>query len=147
MAIICYVVEHSLVLFTLDTLEYLRRGGRIGGAASLIGNLLQIKPILFFNPGKNNIIDLYDKVRTREKALRRILEEMQKTGPNIKLYVAHVSDEVSGQELVARAQAIYPHLTPELCPQGPVVGVHGGPGTVGIGFYSLTPQIANLFTV
>lgn len=58
-----------------------------------------------------------------------------------------MSDEVSGQELVARAQAIYPHLTPELCPQGPVVGVHGGPGTVGIGFYSLTPQIANLFTV
>lgn len=81
LAIICYVVEHSLVLFTLDTLEYLRRGGRIGGAASLIGNLLQIKPILFFNPGKNNIIDLYDKVRTREKALRRILEEMQKTAP------------------------------------------------------------------
>ncbi|MGD0152934.1 MAG: DegV family protein [Thermacetogeniaceae bacterium] len=147
LSIVNYVVEHSLVLFTLDTLEYLRRGGRIGDAAALLGNLLQIKPILFFNPLKNNIIDLYDKVRTRERALRRMLEEMQKMGADIKVYVAHVSDEATGQDLVARVRAIYPHLTPELCPQGPVIGTHGGAGTVGIGFYPLTPQIAKLFAV
>jgi DegV family protein with EDD domain len=145
--IVDYIVEHCMVLFTLDTLEYVRRGGRIGGAAALLGNLLQIKPILFFNPRKNNTIDILDKVRTWGNAVRRIMDEMQKMGPNIRVCAAYAGIEAMGQELVSRVRAIYPHLTPELHQLGPVLGVHGGPGTVGLGFYPLTPTIARLFAV
>lgn len=142
-----HVVEHSVVLFTLDTLEYLRRGGRIGGAAALLGNLLQIKPILYFNPRKNNTIDVLDKVRTWRNAVRRMMDEMQKMGPGIRVCAAYADVEAMGQELVSRIRAIYPHLTPELHRIGPVLGSHGGPGTVGMVFCPLTPNIAGLFAV
>ena len=142
--IVDHIIGHSLTLFTIDTLEYLRRGGRIGAAAAVLGNLLQIRPILFFDR-KNDIIDVYEKVRTRERALQRILEVVQTQGPDIRVCVAHAADEATGQKLRSRVKAVYPHLDPELCPMGPVVGAHGGPGTVGLCFYPLTPQIAGLF--
>ncbi len=144
--IVDHIIGHSLTLFTIDTLEYLRRGGRIGAAAAVLGNLLQIRPILFFDR-KNDIIDVYEKVRTRERAIQRILEVVQKQGADIRVCVAHAGDEATGQKLRSRVTAVYPHLNPELCPMGPVVGAHGGQGTVGLSFYPLTPQIARLFPV
>jgi len=144
--IVDYVVGHSLTLFTIDTLEYLRRGGRIGAAAAVLGNLLQIKPILFFDRNKD-VIDVFEKVRTRGRALQRILEVVQKQGPDIRVCVAHAGDETMGQKLRSRVKAIYPHLNPELCPMGPVTGAHGGRGTVGLSFYPLIPQVARLFPV
>jgi DegV family protein with EDD domain len=142
--IVEHIVEHSMTLFTIDTLEYLRRGGRIGAAAAILGNLLQIRPILFFDRDKN-IIDCYEKVRTRESAIQKILDVLQKQGPNVRVCVAHAGDEEVGQKLVSRVKAIYPHLHPELCTMGPVVGAHGGQGTAGLCFYPLTAQIAGLF--
>jgi DegV family protein with EDD domain len=142
--IVEHIIGHSLTLFTIDTLEYLRRGGRIGAAAAVLGNLLQIKPILCFEH-KKNYIDVYEKVRTRERALQRILEVVRRQGPNIRVCVAQAGDEAAGQKLQSGVRAAYPHLHPELCPMGPVVGAHGGPGTVGLSFYPLTPQIARLF--
>jgi DegV family protein with EDD domain len=144
--IVDHIIRHSLTLFTLDTLEYLRRGGRIGAAAAILGNLLQVKPILFFDR-ENDVIDVYEKVRTRERALQRILEAVEQQGPDIRVCVAHAGDEATGQKLRSRVKAVYPHLNPELCPMGPVVGAHGGRGTVGLSFYPLTPKIASLFPV
>jgi fatty acid-binding protein DegV len=109
-----------------------------------LGNLLQIKPILFFDR-KRDVIDVYEKVRTRGKALQRILEVVQKQGPDIRVCVAHAGDEATGQMLRSRVKAVCPHLNPELCPMGPVAGAHGGRGTVGLSFYPLTPQVARLF--
>ncbi len=143
--VIDHVVENLTLLFLPDTLEYLRRGGRIGGAAALLGSLLQIKPILYFNPEKNNIIDLYEKVRTRERGLRRILEELEKayqSSKRIKTAVVHVGAEEEGKALVERIKLLYPELSPELCAVGPVIGAHIGPGTVGLCFYPLTPELA-----
>lgn len=146
--IIQYVIEHRTLLFLPSTLEYLRRGGRIGGAAALLGTLLQIKPILYFNPEKNCIIDLYEKVRTREKGVQRILAEMKtalRTCPDLDTAVVFVGAESYGRDLVERIQAIYPSALPELCPVGPVVGAHIGPGTVGLYFYPMTPQLKKYY--
>ena len=86
-----YVVDNLQVLFVPATLEYLKRGGRIGGAAALLGNLLQIKPVLYFNRERDYIIDVYEKVRTKEKGIRRMLSEMKEAWPYLKTAAAHVT--------------------------------------------------------
>jgi DegV family protein with EDD domain len=123
-----YVIDNIKVLFIPATLEYLKRGGRIGGAATLLGNLLQIRPILYFNRERNNIIDVYEKVRTNEKGVRNMLAEMEKDGPDIKTAVAHVSSMDHGYDLLERIKELYPNLHPEISSVGPVIGSHIGPG-------------------
>ena len=142
-----YIKSHRTLMFLPDSLEYLRRGGRIGGAAALVGTLLQVKPILYFNPDKNNIIDLYEKIRTRERGLQRMLAELDKAyqqSHELKTAVVHVGAEADGRALVRRIQELYPGLTPDLCPVGPVVGAHIGPGTLGICCYPVTPELQEI---
>jgi DegV family protein with EDD domain len=144
-----YISEHRTLLFVPDSLEYLKRGGRIGGAAALLGTLLQIKPILYFNRDKNNIIDVYEKIRTRERGLQRFLEELAgafRKNPDLKTGVVHVGAEVDGQALLQRVRDLCPGLSPELCPVGPVIGAHIGPGTLGLCFYPLTPEMKEIIS-
>lgn len=140
--IIDHIVNTIKVFFIPETLEYLKRGGRIGGAAALVGNLLQIKPVLFFNPKRNNIIDLYGKVRTREKGIRRMLDEMKQAGPNLMAAVAHVRAPEYGEALLKRVQTLFPDLHPFFSEMCPVIGSHIGPGTAGVAFYPLTGPLA-----
>ncbi|HHV34399.1 MAG TPA: DegV family protein [Syntrophomonadaceae bacterium] len=146
--VIQHIVDHHTFHFLPDTLEYLRRGGRIGGAAALVGTLLQIKPILYFNRKKNCIIDVYEKVRTREKGLQKIINEMGRAYakcPDIKVAVVEVGARKSGKDLAERVCSLYPEFEPEICPVGPVIGAHIGPGTVGLCYYPMSPQIKELF--
>ena len=78
------------ILFVPDTLEYLRKGGRIGGAQALLGTLLNIKPVLCFNGGR---VDVFDKVRTMKKALRRIVDELPSNteGLQVAILIAETS--------------------------------------------------------
>lgn len=142
--IVHYVIDNIQLLYIPATLEYLKRGGRIGGAAALLGNLLQIRPILYFNPERDNIIDVYEKVRTNEKGIRRMLAEMEEAGPHLKTAVGYVSSVHDGQALQKRVKEIYPDLHPEISPIGPVIGSHIGPGTAGMGWYPLTPDLEKL---
>lgn len=142
-----HIINHMTLYFLPGTLEYLRRGGRIGGAAALLGTLLQIRPILYFNWDKNSIIDLYEKVRTREKGLQRMLEELEKAYrhcPELKTAVVHVGAEEEGLALIERIKRLHPELTPDSCPVGPVVGAHIGPGTLGICCYPVPPQLRGI---
>ncbi|MDR9755637.1 MAG: DegV family protein [Thermacetogeniaceae bacterium] len=148
--VIDHVINHMTLLFMPGSLEYLHRGGRIGGAAALVGSLLQIKPLLYFNWDKNNIIDLFEKVRTKEKGIRRMFEILDKAYvncPKLKTAVVHVDAKQEGQLLIERIKDRYPELSPDSCPVGPVVGAHIGPGTVGVCCYPLIPQLYDIIKI
>jgi DegV family protein with EDD domain len=70
-ALVHQMMPRARLYFLVDTLEFLRRGGRIGGAAALVGSVLQIKPILTFADGK---VEPFEKERTKKRALTRVLE-------------------------------------------------------------------------
>ena len=126
-----YVVDNLQVVFIPATLDYLKRGGRIGGAAALLGNLLQIKPVLYFNPERDYIIDVYEKVRTKEKGIRRMLSEMKEAGPNLKTAVAHVASASEGEDLLKRVKEICPGSDPLFSGVALLSGTYR-PGTVGV---------------
>ena len=112
----------------LDTLEYLHRGGRIGKAQSLVGSLLSLKPILKLEDGE---IHPHEKVRTRQKAVQRLLEIASAGAPYKEIAVAHVTtpEEVARftEHLASLTDA--PVLVGEI---GPVVGAYAGPRAVGV---------------
>jgi DegV family protein with EDD domain len=121
-------IQHTHVFAALDTLEYLKRSGRMNGYLAGIASLLQIKPILTMYKGKPGT----ERVRTRERALQRLVEMLQAIGPLERIAIVHTHaslDRVAQLRLMAAA----------LLPQGdilteditPVIGVHIGPGAVG----------------
>jgi DegV family protein with EDD domain len=121
------------LLFTVDTLEYLVRGGRIGKAAGLAGQLLSVKPILAFDDGE---VAPLKRVRGRGKAiaeLERIFEEGTSDDPGLHVGVGHAEAPQDCDVLVERIRAARPHASLDiLTTLGPVIGTHGGPGTLGL---------------
>lgn len=123
------------VLGALDTLDYLRRGGRIGGVKALVGTLLKIKPILAFEGGEAKVLA---KVRTMPRAIDYILRFVEKrTEGSTAIYGsirhAHVLEAALALEKALRAHFDWAKL--DFLELGPVFGTHLGPGTLGLGFY------------
>lgn len=122
------------VRFVVDTLEYLRRGGRIGGARALVGSMLNIKPILEIRDGR---VEAGDRVRTLPRALDRIVAECAAAAQAWDGAVITIAD--------AAAQSVADELTTRLAPYaiggvaripvGPVIGAHAGPGTAGVAYH------------
>ena len=129
------VVDQLSLFFAVDTLEYLHKGGRIGGASRYLGAALSLKPILYLNDqGK---IDALERVRTKKKAIERIIElAVEKAaGKPARVGVMHANAP-------EEAAFIQNQLLTQIdCKQtgiyeiSPVIGTHVGPGTVGIGIY------------
>ena len=119
--------------FIPDTLEYLKKGGRIGGAQALLGSLLQIKPVLYFLEGK---IEVLDKVRTRRKAIRRMLSELPRERKHLKVAVVHCAALEDAVEVKNMILEMAPHALVEIREFGPVLSTHGGPGLVGMGYWA-----------
>lgn len=115
-------------LFTVDTLEYLRKGGRIGGAQAFLGSVLSIKPVITVVDGK---VEPFGKVRTRSKALKFIVDHVgQQEIEELCVLQGNAADLEEFRGLVA---AITPAgQTPIEAEIGPVVGVHTGPGIIGL---------------
>ena len=111
------------LIAVLDTLEYLKRGGRIGNAQALLGTLLNVKPLLEVRDSK--VIPL-ERVRTRSRALERIGQIIANLGPLEALGISK-SDDAIGNELLAIAHTFW-HGPVEMFSLGPVVGTHAGPG-------------------
>jgi DegV family protein with EDD domain len=122
------------VLFTVETLEFLRRGGRIGGARALLGSVLDIKPILEIRDG---VIEAVGRVRTYPRAIDRVVEECRQAAEawgGAELVVAHADRPKIAAELVERMRPLVSG-EPALTVVGPVVGCHSGPGAIGVGFH------------
>ncbi len=118
-------------LFSLDTLEYLRKGGRIGGAQAWLGSALKIKPILSLE----SEIGAVERVRTSRKAFERLvaLIEKMKTDGCDGWVVQHTHNPDQAQALVARGREIFGSEPVFVSEIGPVIGTHIGPGLLGVG--------------
>ncbi len=122
------------VYFAVDTLEFLHRGGRIGGATRFIGSALNLKPILALKDGR---VEAEDRVRTKAKALDRVLElaaEQLKGKNNVRIATLHANAEQEARALLDKATHEFNAVESVLSSVSPVVGVHAGPGTVGLVF-------------
>ena len=119
----------------LDTLEYLWKGGRIGGAKALLGTMLRIKPVLAFEGGELKVLA---KTRTTHKAVEYILELMRERvkGDSIHAIVVHTHADELALMLKEEVQARFNCAELGFVELGPALGTHIGPGFFGIGFYS-----------
>ena len=126
-----YQREHKL-LFTVNTLEYLAKGGRIGRAAALAGTMLNIKPILTIRDGE--VVPL-KKVRGAAKAFdefRQLFEQTTTDSPRLKVGIAHAAAPERMEALRTMVRDLRPQAQIEVETQlGAVIGTHAGPGTVG----------------
>jgi DegV family protein with EDD domain len=130
-----YRQAHHL-LFTVNTLEYLARGGRIGRAAAFAGTLLNVKPILTIEDGE---VVPVKRVRGNAKAFaefRALFESTSTDSPRLKVGIAHASAPERLEALRELVGELRPQAEIEIAaPLGPVVGTHAGPGTVGFFWY------------
>lgn len=120
-------LARSDILAVLDTLEYVRRGGRIGGASAMLGNMLSFKPIIAV---KNGEVVPVERPRTRGKAYARVAQLLAEMGDVEYVGVAESNDEV-GQQLSAALREVYKGELP-VYRLGAVLGAHTGPGTAAI---------------
>lgn len=129
-------LKRSKFIFTPDTLEYLRRGGRIGSAQALLGSLLQLKPILTVTEGKTDVLT---KVRSKKKAVEKLIEifkeDIKKHGLG-EVIIHHINCEKEAKALAETLNTVVGKVV-DICPIGPVIGVHVGPGSIGIAYYTI----------
>ncbi|MFL5865451.1 MAG: DegV family protein [Solirubrobacteraceae bacterium] len=118
--------------FSIDTLEYLRRGGRIAGAQAWVGSALRIKPILTVD----SEITPVERVRTSRRAFERmvdLLKDRVEAGADAWM-VQHIQAPREAEELAARGTDLFGGIPPRVISEiGPVIGTHVGPGLLGVG--------------
>lgn len=126
--------ENTGVFFAVDTLEFLHRGGRIGGAQRFLGTMLNMKPILAIQDGR---VEGIERIRTKSKAKERVLElAKEKIGGRtpVRLATLHANAADEAKELLDRASKELDPIETIFTEVSPTVGTHAGPGTVGIAF-------------
>jgi DegV family protein with EDD domain len=126
--------KHSGVFFVVDTLEFLRRGGRIGGAQAMLGSILNLKPLLELRDGR---IESIEKIRTKGKAINRMIELVieRTAGRNpIRLATLHANAEAEAKLALEAAAAQLNPVEQILASVSPAIGTHAGPGTVGLAY-------------
>lgn len=129
------VREKSHFVFAPKTLDYLRKGGRIGGASALVGNLLQITPILTV---KDGAVIVLNKVRSQKKAIAEIvnvlMNDIKNSGGLGDIMVHHINCAHEGRKLADSLEAALKHPV-RIQSIGPIVGLHVGPGSIGIVYH------------
>ncbi|MBN1428794.1 MAG: DegV family protein [Anaerolineae bacterium] len=129
--------QQMVLELTVDTLECLHKGGRIGGAAMLVGTALNLKPRLYVNH-RTGRIEPGEKTRTRKKAIDSVYKaffDALDTSKPMHIAVHHAMDEKTAEEIATRIRKDYNPQELLIVDLPPVVGVHVGPGTVGLAGY------------
>lgn len=121
-------VQHTRVFGMLDTLDSLRRSGRVSWAKFGFGTLLRIKPILMISRGQ---IEEIARVRTSRRALQHMLDAVQSFQPFSRLAVIHAHAEEAAAELVEQVRPLFPQIPLPVMEIGPAIGAHLGIGAVG----------------
>ncbi len=117
------------LIAVVDTLEYLHKGGRIGGLRSFMGSLLNVKPILQLKDGE---VQPLAQVRTRAKALQRVADIIKDMGKIERMAIMHAVDPDGAGELANLLAPVFPLKDMYISDIGPVIGAHTGPRTIGI---------------
>ena len=133
-ALVDDLASRTHVLGALDTLDNLKKGGRIGGAQALLGSLLSIKPIVDISSGK---VEEAGKARTRRKALDVLRDEVAKAGSIEHVCVYHgLAPDL--EDMLALLDPIVPRQQIRVGVIGPVIGTHGGPRVMGVTWVAAT---------
>ncbi|MBR2646604.1 MAG: DegV family protein [Clostridia bacterium] len=131
------MIEHTATYFVVDDLTYLHRGGRVSGAAKVVGNLLGIKPILYFNE-EGKILNI-TKEKGMKKALATLLKYMREKGDKLNEYqvcILQADCEETANRFADSIRAEFGEVDIVMQPVGPVIGAHCGPGTIGLIFHA-----------
>ncbi|MGB2895002.1 MAG: DegV family protein [Anaerolineales bacterium] len=126
--------NHTGIFFVVDTLEYLHRNGRIGGASKLLGTALSLKPLLQVEGGQ---VEAFEKVRSKTKAKARLLDvvgEKLEGKQNVRLASLHAAAEEEAIELLKEAEERFSPVEVIMAEVSPAVGANVGPGTVGMAY-------------
>jgi fatty acid kinase fatty acid binding subunit len=129
------MIPRSRIYFLVATLEYLAKGGRIGGATALLGGMLQIKPILIF---KDGVVDQFEKERTQKRAILRVIELVKSQAPHdgsAFLSVMHAAVPEEGREFADKLCKEFNLSTIPILDVPPAIVTHGGPGILAAGFF------------
>lgn len=129
------MIPRGRLYFVVDTLEYLAKGGRIGGAKKLLAELLEIKPILQV---KNGQVEAFEQQRTKKRALARLVEVVTEScpgGDEAHLCVIQVEAETEAQGLAEELRSKVPVSEIPIYELPPAIVVHAGPKTMGVGFF------------
>lgn len=113
----------------LDTLEYVRRSGRVGWAAATMGELLQIKPIIHLYDGE---VGYAMRVRTSHRAFQALVDLAHQAAPLDRLAIMHTANPDGAQRLSDALHTIHPAATPVIVEATPIIGVHVGPNGLGL---------------
>jgi DegV family protein with EDD domain len=126
--------DNSGVVFAVDTLDFLHRGGRIGGGKRFLGTMLNIKPILTLHEGR---VEALEQVRTRQRSLKRLVEivaERTRDKNNLRIGVSHANAWKDAEELMALASSQLDPVEKIIGDLSPVLGTHAGPGTLALSY-------------
>ena len=124
------MVARTETFFSINTLDYLQKGGRIGAVGALIGNIFGIRPIVHLD--KDGKLEVVDKCRTRKKVLKRIVELAVEKAPLEAIFVAHAEAEADAYEIKAQMEERFPGVPVMLTGIGAVLAAHLGPGVIGL---------------
>jgi DegV family protein with EDD domain len=113
----------------IDTLEYLRRGGRIGGAAAMLGTMLKVKPVIGLEDG---VVEPVDRVRTRVKGLEHLVGMVRQDADRIERFVIVSGQAQDEDQFLSMLDGVVPVTRNDVWPFGPIVGAHAGPGVIGV---------------
>jgi DegV family protein with EDD domain len=129
------LVEDTQIYLVVDDLNYLVKGGRLGAGSAFIGSLFKIKPIVYFADDGN--VKPFDKVRTNSRVIKlweKLIEEaMDKFNGKIKIAIAHGDIAEEAHQIKKRFENMYPGISCRVGYLTPALGVHGGPGSKGLG--------------